>query len=273
GAIDSIVDIVGAAAALDWLAPTGVSADAVVMGEGMVKTAHGMLPVPSPAALEILKQAGGKMVGGGVRRELCTPTGAAILAASVTRWGGAPAMTPLATGYGAGDAELEDRPNVVRATVGDIETGGDEIYRIEANVDDMNPEMCEHAAEALFSAGAVDVWWAPITMKKSRPAVMLGALAAPAALEPVLAAILRETTTIGVRYDRVARRILDRELVDVDTPYGPVTIKVGRLAGEVVNAAPEYQACRRAAQAAGVPLKRVYAAALAAYENGKLRGA
>jgi uncharacterized protein (TIGR00299 family) protein len=239
----------------------------------MVKTAHGMLPVPSPAALAILKGAGGRMMGGGVRRELCTPTGAAILAAMVGRWGGPPPMTVAAIGYGAGDAELEDRPNVVRMMVGEMGAGAGEVWRVEANVDDMSPELCEHAGDKLFAAGALDVWWVPILMKKSRPAVMLGVLVEDGALERVLGVVLRETTSIGVRYDRVGRRVLGREMVEVETAFGPVAVKVARLGDEVVNAAPEYEACRRAAEAAGVPLKQVYAAALASYQNGKLRGA
>jgi uncharacterized protein (DUF111 family) len=185
----------------------------------------------------------------------------------VLRWGGAPALTPLAIGYGAGDSDLVDRPNVLRATLGEVAVRDEIVFRIEANVDDMSPELCEHAAEVLFAAGAIDVWWTPITMKKSRPAVMLGALAPEGAREAVVGAILRETTSIGVRFDRVARRILARELVEVDTPYGRLPVKVARLGDEVVNAAPEYEACRRAAQASRVPLQRVYAAALAAYLN------
>jgi uncharacterized protein (TIGR00299 family) protein len=269
GAVDSIVDIVGAAAALAWLAPVSVSCPAVAMGHGSLECGHGVLPVPAPASLEIMRESGGIMVDGGVARELCTPTGAAILSAIVTRWGPMPSMSSIAVGYGAGDADLPDRANVLRITAGRAPATDDVMVRIEANVDDMNPEICENAAEALFEAGAVDVWWTPITMKKARPALQLSALAPEARVDDVARAVLRETTSIGVRFDRVSRRVLDREVVSVDTRFGPISIKIARLEGEVVNAAPEYEDCRAAAGEHGVPLKVVYAAAIAAYEPSR----
>jgi len=268
GALDSIVDIVGAAAALAWLEPTSVSATAVAMGHGTIRGSHGVLPVPSPAALAILRDAGGLIEDGGVARELCTPTGAAILAEVVTAWGPMPAMVPLAVGYGAGDADLADRANVVRATVGRVgRPRSEHVYRIEANVDDMSPEICEHVADCLTAAGAVDVWWTPVVMKKSRPGFVMSALAPEGALDAVIRAALLETTSIGLRFDRVARRVLDREAAAVDTVYGSIEIKLASLDGEVVNAAPEYESCRAAAAKHGVPLKRIYAAAIAAWET------
>jgi len=272
GAIDSIADIVGAAAGLDFLAPLTVTASPVAMGHGQVRTAHGVLPVPSPAALEILRLAGGVTCDGGVARELCTPTGAAILAHAVTAWTPMPPLQPVAVGHGAGDADLPDRPNVLRLVLGRprdaASPAADEtIYRIESNVDDMSPEMCEHAAEVLFGAGAVDVWWTAITMKKSRPALLLQALAPAAALDAVLRAILIETTSIGVRFDRVARRVLARHEDWVETRFGRLPLKVASLDGRAVNAAPEYEACRAAARAHGAPLKEVFAAAIAAWES------
>ena len=270
GAIDSIADVVGAAVGLAWLAPAAVTASPVALGHGTVKSAHGLLPVPAPAALEILRRAGAAVEDGGAARELCTPTGAAILAHAVGAWTAMPPLQPLAVGHGAGDADLPDRPNVLRLVVGrpleaDQHPGDETVYRVEANVDDMSPELCEHAAERIAAAGAVDVWWTPIAMKKSRPALLLSALAPAAVLEAVLRVILTETTSIGVRFDRVARRVLARELVDVATRFGPVPIKLARLDGRVVNAAPEYEACRAAARAHGVALKEVFAAALAAW--------
>jgi len=267
GAIDSIVDIVGTAAALAWLAPASVSCTEVAMGHGTIQCAHGVLPVPSPAALEILRACGGVMTDGGVARELCTPTGAAILAAAVTTWGPAPTGTPVAVGWGAGDAELADRANVVRAVV--IRPAGPAapLWRIEANIDDMNPELCGHAAEAAFAAGAVDAWWTPITMKKGRPALLFAALAPGDRRDAVVAAILRETTTIGVRFDPVERKVLAREVVEVATAHGPIRVKVARDGDEVVNAAPEHDDCVAAAQRDGVPLKQVYAAVQAAYTS------
>lgn len=269
GAIDSVVDIVGTAAALDWLAPATVTCASVAMGHGTITCSHGVLPVPAPAALEVLREAGGVMADGGVARELCTPTGAAILAATVTTWGAAPTGRPLGIGWGAGDSDLADRPNVLRATVLATATATatrDEVWQIDANVDDMSPELCTPAAEAIFAAGAVDVWWTPITMKKGRPALALSALASDEARGAVIAAILRETTTIGVRFSRRERTVMARESVPVSTRYGTIGVKVARDDGRVVNAAPEYEDCWAAARAHGVPVKLVFAAALAAFD-------
>jgi hypothetical protein len=268
GAIDAIVDIVGNAAALTWLAPGSVSAAAVTMGSGSVRCAHGLLPVPSPAALEILREAGGVMVGGTLARELCTPTGAAVLASAVTAWTALPAGVAVAVGHGAGDQELPDRPNVVRVVAvrrPAAPLAGETLHCVETNLDDMNPELCEHVSALLMAAGAVDVWWTPVVMKKSRPAVQLSALVDEGRLEAICAAVLRETTALGVRFAPVSRRVLARRQVAVETAYGPVEVKEGLWAGEVINAAPEYEACRAAALRLGVPLKRIYAAALAAW--------
>jgi uncharacterized protein (TIGR00299 family) protein len=269
GAIDSIVDIVGTAAALAWLAPAAVTCTSVAMGHGTLRCAHGVLPVPAPAALEILRDAGGVMADGGLARELCTPTGAAILAHAVTAWAPMPAGTPLAIGWGAGDIDLPDRANVLRAVVLRPAAAVTSLYRIEANIDDMSPELCAHAADAAFAAGAVDVWWTPITMKKGRPALLVTALAPAAARDAVATALLRETTSLGVRFDAVERRTLDREVIPVATAYGDIEMKVGRDGGAVVNAAPEFESCRAAAVRTGAPLKAVYAAAIAAWDARK----
>ena len=270
GAIDSIVDIVGTAAALDWLSPRSVSCAGVAMGHGSVQCAHGVLPVPAPAALAIMVECGGRMLQDGPPRELCTPTGAAILAHAVTHWGPMPDMQPAAIGYGAGDHDLPDRANVMRAVAGrPAVADGEVVYRVEANVDDMNPELCDNAARALFDAGAVDVWWGTIVMKSGRPALQLSALTAEATLDAVIAAALRETTTLGVRFDLVARRTLTREWVSVETEYGRARVKVARSADEVVNVAPEYRDCAELARQTGIPLKRVFAAVSAAYHHSK----
>jgi uncharacterized protein (TIGR00299 family) protein len=270
GAIDSVVDVVGTAAALDWLAPCAVSCTSVAMGHGTLRCAHGVLPVPAPAALEILREAGGIVADGGIARELCTPTGAAILASTVTSWTAAPTGRPLAVGWGAGDAELADRANVLRVIVLDAgrEVRGlaDTVWQLDANLDDMSPELCGPASEALFGAGALDVWWTPITMKKGRPALMLSALATAETRDAVAAAILRETTTIGVRHAARERTILARTIREVATPYGAIAVKVACDGDAVMNVAPELDACVAAARRHGVPVKLVYAAALAAYE-------
>jgi uncharacterized protein (TIGR00299 family) protein len=263
GAVDSIVDIVGAAAALAWLSPSRMTARRVPLGGGTVDTAHGRLPVPAPATLELL--AGAEVEAGG-DTELTTPTGAGILAASVGGYGVMPPMRVVGVGWGAGDRELADRPNLLRVVAG-VRAGeatADDIVVVEANIDDMNPELCEPLLDALFAAGAVDAWFAPIVMKKSRPALTVAALCPPSAREAVAAAILRESTTIGLRFSTRQRTVLPRRLVEVDTPWGKVPVKVAGD-GEAANAAPEYEACRKLAQTAGVPVKRVYLAALAAF--------
>ncbi len=270
GAIDSIVDIVGTAAALAWLAPTAVTCSEVAMGHGTLRCAHGVLPVPAPAALEILREAGGVMTSGGVARELTTPTGAAILAHAVTAWTPAPTGAAVAVGWGAGDMELADRANVVRITAIAPRVVADALWRLEANIDDMSPELAAHAIDAALAAGAVDAWWTPITMKKGRPALLFAALAPDGARDRVVAAVLRETTSIGIRFDRVDRTMLARAQVRVETEYGPIAIKVARDdAGNVVNAAPEHDDCAAAASRAGAPLKDVYAAAVAAWRSAR----
>lgn len=269
GAIDSVVDIVGTAAALAYLAPASVTCAQVAVGHGTVRCAHGVLPVPSPAALEILRRCGGVITDGGVARELTTPTGAAILAHAVTAWTPAPTGVALAVGWGAGDMHLADRPNVVRVTaLAPRGHGAADLWRVEANVDDQSPEVLAHALDHALAAGAVDAWWTPIVMKKGRSALAFTALVPGSARAAVVDVLLRETSTIGVRFDRVERTALHRELVTVDTEYGPIAVKVARGDdGAVRNAAPEHDACAAAARAAGVPLKQVYAAAVAAWHR------
>jgi hypothetical protein len=269
GAIDSVVDVVGAAAALDWLAPTRVTCASVAMGHGTIRCAHGVLPVPAPAALEVLREANGIMADGGVARELCTPTGAAILAAAVTSWAPAPTGRPAAIGWGAGDADLADRPNVLRVIALALApaTASDDVWQIDANIDDMSPELCTPTADALFAAGALDVWWSPIAMKKGRPALLLSALATEDARPAVITAILRNTTTIGVRYSPRQRTVLARRTVLVETRYGTIPIKIAEDAATLLNAAPEYEACAAAAAHHNVPVKLVFAAALAAFDH------
>lgn len=272
GAVDSIVDVIGAAAAVCWLAPASVSASAVAMGGGSIRCAHGLLPVPSPAAMEIMREANALVSDGDLDKELCTPTGAAILASLVSSWGSMPAMTPLAVGYGAGDDDLPDRPNVLRVTLGrphSLRAGtADSVVEIETNLDDMSAELCEFAAETLLEAGALDVWWAAITMKKGRPAWTLHVLCEPPLVEAITDIILRETTSIGLRMQHKQRRRTDRELVEVTTEYGVIHMKIARHLGQIVNAAPEFEDCKVRARQARVPLKRVFAAANAAWLRG-----
>ena len=284
GAVDSIVDIVGTAAALAWLRPSRITCRRVPLGGGTVETAHGTLPVPAPATLELLAAAEVEAEGDS---ELTTPTGAAIVAASVTGFGPLPPMRVERVGWGAGDRELADRPNLLRVVAGrPVEAqksekaeapsplGQDEVVVIEANVDDMNPEWIEPLMEALFAAGAVDAWCTPIIMKKGRPALTVSALSDGAHQQAVTAALLRHSTTIGARYRTMQRMTLPRRVVEVSTPYGPVPVKVadaphgdndGAKDAPPANVAPEYEACRWLAREKGVPIKDVYQAALAAF--------
>lgn len=265
GALDALGDVVGAAAALEWLDPTATTAAAVAVGGGLTRSAHGKLPVPAPATLEILREAGAPVIAGDCRFELCTPTGAAILAAAVDSWAAPRALAPVAVGYGAGDRELDDRPNVLRMTVYRGAAGRDRVVLLETNIDDLSPELAAHAAAQMEAAGAVDVWWTPITMKKSRPAWVLSALVRPAEAAAVERAMFAETSTIGVRRSEVDRIVADREIVRVDTRFGPAELKIARIGGQVVNAAPEFDSCAALARAAGVPLIEVYRAAISAF--------
>jgi pyridinium-3,5-bisthiocarboxylic acid mononucleotide nickel chelatase len=270
GAVDSIVDIVGAALALDHMRPARVSSRPVPLGHGFCRCAHGVLPVPSPAAVAILAEVGAAVEDGGLDIELCTPTGAAIVASCATEFGPIPAAPVLGAGYGAGDTELPDRPNHLRLLLFEpqaADAAERDAVVIEANIDDMPSEFCGYLLERLFAAGARDVWFTPIVMKKGRPALTVSALCAAELREAVGAALLTESTSIGYRYRAVGRRTLSRSSVEVPTPFGPVTVKVASDGERVLNAAPEFEVVRRLAEAAEVSWKEVYAAALAGYRG------
>ncbi len=266
GAFDSIADVVGAAAAIAWLAPASIGSAPPVVGTGHARTAHGRVMVPAPATAELLR--GIPILNEG-QGELTTPTGAAILAATVDTFGPPPPMRVRAIGYGAGTRELADRPNVLRVLVGEPlgrveETPAGAVTVVEANIDDMSPELVAPLFEAVLAAGAVDVWSTPILMKKGRPAITVSAMAKPAAVAAVERAFFRCSTTIGVRRYAVERTVLARSLVDVDTAYGPVRVKVGAAGGEVIGAQPEFEDCRRRAAATGASVREVMSAAAAA---------
>jgi uncharacterized protein (TIGR00299 family) protein len=266
GAYDSIADVVGVAAAIAHLAPSSIGSLPPVVGTGVVRTAHGPVPVPAPATAALLADIPIVPEGDG---ELTTPTGAAILVALVDRFGPLPPMRLRASGYGAGTRELADRPNVLRVTLGeaigaaDAPAAGD-VVLVEANVDDMSPQLVGPLSEALFAAGAVDVWSAPILMKKGRPAVQVSALVPPASLAALERAFFENSTTLGLRRRALERVVLARSFASVVTPYGKVRIKLGALDGEILGAQPEFEDCRRLAGRAGVPAREVLAAAAAA---------
>jgi pyridinium-3,5-bisthiocarboxylic acid mononucleotide nickel chelatase len=268
GAYDSIADVVGVAAAIAHLAPASIGSLPPVVGTGVVRTAHGPVPVPAPATAALLAGGDIPIVPEGVG-ELTTPTGAAILAAVVDRFGPLPPMRPRAIGYGAGTRELTDRPNVLRVTLGELVGVEDapaapEVVLVEANVDDMSPQLVGPLYDALLAAGAVDVWSAPILMKKGRPAIQLSALTPPAALAAVERAFFAHSTTLGLRRRALERVVLARSFATVATPYGKVRIKLGALDGEILGAQPEFEDCRRLATRAHVPAREVLAAAAAA---------
>jgi uncharacterized protein (TIGR00299 family) protein len=266
GAYDSIADVVGVAAAIAYLAPASIGSLPPLVGTGHVHTAHGPVPVPAPATAALLT--GIPIVPEG-EGELTTPTGAAILAAVVDRFGALPPLALRAAGYGAGTKDFHDRPNVLRAVVGerlgvpDV-AAAPEVLLLEANIDDMSGELIAPLFDALAEAGAVDVWSAPILMKKGRPGVQVSALAPLDAAPAVERAFFRNSTTLGLRRRRLERVVLARSFIEVTTKYGAVRAKLAALDGEVLGAHPEFEDCRRVAGRAGVPVREVVGAAAAA---------
>lgn len=264
GAVDSIVDIVGAAIGFELLGIDEFACSAMDVGGGQVKTEHGLLPVPAPATAELLR--GVPTHSSGIQRELVTPTGAAIARTLATQFGAIPAMRLRAIGYGAGSADLAEKPNVLRVLVGEhvgAETGKWDapITVIETNVDDMSPQIYGYFAEKALAAGALDVFSTPAQMKKNRPGLLVTILSEPENVSSMIDMIFRETTTIGVRTYDVRRKTLDRELVAVETRFGTVRMKVSRMNGSLLTATPEFDDCQVIAAERGVPLKEVIAAA------------
>lgn len=267
GAVDAIVDIAGSAVAYACLGAPTVYAAAPPLGRGFVVTAHGRMPVPTPATLELMK--GAPVASAQTPFELTTPTGAALLRTLAgDRIGRMPDLVPERIGCGAGTRDLPDRPNVLRAVLGegaeDGATEEDAVLVVETNLDDQSPELLAAAFEALFAAGALDVSAAPIIMKKGRPGHHLEVILRPQAREEVLHALFTSTPTLGVRIQEVQRVVLPRTWETVSTPWGEVPVKVGRFHGRVVTRTPEFEACRRLAHEAGVPVRQVYEAALVA---------
>jgi uncharacterized protein (TIGR00299 family) protein len=267
GALDSLADVVGVCAALHALDVSAAVSSPVAVGSGSVRTAHGVLPVPVPAVLALLAEVDAPVQAGAVEQESCTPTGAALLAATVTSWGQLPSMRVVRTGYGAGGRDHPDVPNVLRVVLGEPAAapvaGGDALV-LEANVDDLDPRLWPGVLSALLAAGASDAWLTPILMKKGRPAHTLSVLTSPGTADAVRQVVFTETSTIGLRESTVAKRALDRELRTVSVDGVDVRVKVALLGGEVVNVAPEYEDVAVAAAALGRPVKAVLAAAVAA---------
>jgi uncharacterized protein (TIGR00299 family) protein len=298
GGLDTIADIVGAVTGLVHLGIDRLTCSPIPLSHGFIDTAHGRLPVPPPAVMELIKGAQTRPVD--LDGETVTPTGAALALTLSAEQGPPPPMTIRTVAYGAGRKNFPEAPNLVRLLIGEPlprrsrravdlalpvpSPGGrgagvrlravhsrllptDDLLLLETNLDDMNPELQPALLAALFAAGAVDAWLTPIIMKKGRPALLVTALAPPASAEAVTAALLEHSTTFGVRLLPCARRCLQREMRSVETPWGPVAVKVGFLQDRIVTASPEYEDCARLAAEHGLPVKRVYAAALGKAEE------
>jgi pyridinium-3,5-bisthiocarboxylic acid mononucleotide nickel chelatase len=262
GGIDSIVDIVGGVWAIESLKLDKVYSSALNVGEGVVDCAHGRLPVPAPATLKLLK--GIPIFSTGVKTELTTPTGAAMIGFYADKFQSIPEMTITGDGYGAGSRIIPSIPNLLRVMVGEMSLKEPEnLVMIETNIDDMNPEIFDAVMESLFKEGALDVYFSSINMKKNRPATKVSVLAEKKAREVLSKILLRETTSFGVRFHEVGRLTLEREIQKLKTSYGVIKIKIGSLDGETVQATPEFEDCRNAALKKKVPVKKVYDEVLA----------
>jgi uncharacterized protein (TIGR00299 family) protein len=266
GALDSIIDIVGAVFALEWAGADRIVCSPLNVGGGTVQSAHGIFPVPAPATLKLLGDA--PVYSGTIQKEMVTPTGALIATTYATSFGPIPQMTIDRVGYGAGERDNPSTPNVLRVLIGEEASAsvGHRVTVIECEIDDMNPQIFGAAMERLYAAGALEVFYVPVQMKKNRPGTLLTVVAPPEKREQMADVIFRETTTIGLRHSEVERECLRREIVSVDTPLGPVRFKIAYRAGRAINAVPEFDDCARLADAHHLSVKEVQAIVLRAYK-------
>ena len=264
GAVDSIVDVVGAAIAIKSLDIDAVYSSSIPLGTGFVETAHGTMPVPAPATMEILK--GVEIKESRVEAELTTPTGAAIIKALSKGSRPVPAMSVSEIGYGIGSGDFKEVPNILRLFFGEGGEGAEEtgvvsgvgqVTVVETNIDDLSPQIAGYLMERLFEAGALDVWFTPVQMKKSRPGLLLTALVEESSLDGVIKMIFVESTSIGVRFHRAQRQILQRTEYTIETRFGKITIKASSLDGKVVTRKPEFEELKAIAKKTGLPLKSV----------------
>jgi uncharacterized protein (TIGR00299 family) protein len=265
GALDSIVDIVGAVFALEWVGADRIVCSPLNVGGGTVRSAHGLFPVPAPATLRLLGEA--PIYSGAVQKELVTPTGALLATGYASSFGPIPSMTVERVGYGAGDMDPAGTPNVLRVLIGRAADRPEarRVTVIECEIDDMNPQLFSVAMERLYAAGALEVFYVPVQMKKNRPGTLLTIVAPPPLRSALADVVFRETTTIGLRHYDVERECLDREIVSVETPLGAVRFKVAWRDGRIVNAVPEFDDCARLAAAHGRSVKDVQAIAVQSY--------
>jgi len=266
GAIDAIVDIVGACICLDLLGIEKVYASPIPTFTGMVEMAHGKFPLPAPATTEILMGVPWRALG--IEGEIVTPTGAAIITEIAEGFGAMPKMVTKSVGYGAGKKDF-GIPNVLRVMIGESEeTAAEECAEVavlETNIDDLSPQVYEIVMERLFASGALDVYMTPIQMKKNRPAVLLSVICAPEDTDKLSAILFEETSTIGIRIDSRRRICLPREILTINTKYGQIRVKIARKDGEIVNVQPEYEDCKAVAAKNDVPIKRVRDAVVVAF--------
>jgi pyridinium-3,5-bisthiocarboxylic acid mononucleotide nickel chelatase len=258
GAVDAIVDVTGAVLALDLAGVQAVHVSALPIGGGHVGGAHGRIPVPGPGTAELLR--GFPVVDTGVRAELVTPTGAAILTTLAASAGRMPSLTVDAVGYGAGTMDLPDTPNVLRCFLGETtasEAGDETVLEIETTIDDMSPQLYEPLIERLFGAGALDVYLQPVIMKRGRPGIVVTALCAPERAGDLSRALFEESTTIGVRWSERRRARLEREMIVLTTAYGAIPFKVSRLQGRIVTVTPEFADVARIAREKSLPVREV----------------
>jgi uncharacterized protein (TIGR00299 family) protein len=272
GALDSIIDIVGTVFALEQLGAKRIVSSPLNVGSGSIRAAHGLYPVPAPATLRLLK--GVPVYAGPQQAEMVTPTGALLVTAYAHEYGSIPAMRVSEIGYGAGTRDFADTPNVLRVVVGesDATAAPHDVVVLEAEIDDMNPQIFGVLMDRLLAQGALDVFYTPIQMKKGRPGTLMTIIAPPGARGALTMTVFRETTTIGVRYREMARECLDRETIVVNTALGAVRFKIASRNGEVLNAAPEFDDCVRLGVEHNVPAKHVQALATQAYLDAKNRG-
>ncbi len=257
GATDAIVDILGAVIAIDSLGVRSILSSSIELGSGVARCEHGLLPVPAPATLELLR--GAPTRRGGQPFEATTPTGAAILTSLVDTFDDQPRLIPERIGYGIG-AKAGPLPNALRLILGErpSQTARERLSLLECQLDDMNPEWYQYALERLFAAGARDAWLTPLIMKKGRPGTAIGVLCDDHLASPLTELLLRETSTLGVRRQEVEREVLERRIIEVSTRFGPVPVKLAYLQGRRLKAKPEYEVCQRLAQANSVPLQEIY---------------
>ena len=267
GALDSIVDIVSTVHALEVIGANRLAASPLNVGSGTIRSAHGLMPVPAPATARLLE--GVPVYSGTQRAEMVTPTGALLITAYASEFGGIPPMRIGKIGYGAGARSFEDTPNVLRVLIGEADASAPShtVVVIEAEIDDMNPQIFGVVMDKLLAGGALDVYYTPIQMKKNRPGTLLTAIAPPAARDELTSIIFRETTTIGVRYREMTRECLERETQTVKTPFGDVRFKVARRDGDILNASPEFEDCVNLANRHGRPIKEIQAAAIKAFNS------